>query len=401
VVAILASGLPRSVYFLQAGLVVNAFGNGAANPFLVLYLHDARGVPLAVAGLASATGAVCAVSATLAGGTLGDRVGMRTTLVGGLMVSATAFALYPLVREPWQAFVPAALSGLGAGSWLTMQGALVAALTPQAQRPAAFAQQRVAANVGLGLGAFVGGVIVTTSDPRTFTALFALNAATFVTYAAVLMRLPASDAGPPSAQPAPYRELVRDGALVRVVALNFVFVAAAVSLLNGLFPVYARNDGGISETAIGLLFLLNSLLIVALQVPAARALSGYRRMPTLAAMGALFAACWLLTLAGGGADAAILFAAAMVVMSLGECLYDVVVGPLVADLARGRALSRTVALSGFSWQLGFILGPAVGGALLGAEPPALWIGAAAVCLLAGLWALRVEATLPPDVRVTP
>jgi MFS family permease len=79
----------------------------------------------------------------------------------------------------------------------------------------------------------------------------------------------------------------------------------------------------------------------------------------------------------------------------------VVVGPLVADLAYGRALSRTVALSGFSWQLGFIVGPAVGGALLGAEPPALWIGAAAVCLLAGLWAVRVEATLPPDVRVTP
>jgi MFS family permease len=396
-----AGGLPRSVYVLQAGLVVNAFGNGAANPFVVIYLHDSRGVPLAVAGLATSVGAVCALGATLAGGTLADRIGMRQTMVAGLLLSAAAFALYPLVREPWQVFGPAAVGGLGTGAWLTMQAALVAALTPPEHRPAAFAQQRVAANVGLGLGAFAGGLIVTASDPGTFTALFGLNAATFLAYAAVLMRLPVSDAGPPSAQPARYRELLRDAALVRVVALNFIFVAAAISLLNGLFPVYARNEGAVSETAIGLLFLLNSLLIVALQVPAARALRGYRRMPTLAAMAVLFAACWSFTLAGGAADALPLFAAAMIAMSLGECLYDVVQGPLVADLARGRALARSIALSGFSWQLGFILGPGVGGVLLGARPGALWAVAAFVCLAAGAGAVRAERTLPAAARRTP
>ena len=398
---VLARGLPRSVYVLQAGLVLNAFGNGAANPFVVIYLHDARGVPLPIAGLVSATSAICALGATLAGGTLGDRIGLRRTMLGGLLLSGVAFALYPLVHEPWQAFVPAALSGLGAGSWLTMQAAMVAALTPPKHRPAAFAQQRVAANVGLGLGAFAGGLIVTASDPATFTTLFGLNAATFVAYGAVLAWLPAADAGPPTAEPARYRELLRDAGLVRVVALNLLFVAAAVSLLNGLFPVYARNEGAISETAIGLLFLLNSLVIIGLQVPTARALRGYRRMPTLAAMAVMFAACWSLTLVGGAADALPLFAAAMVVMSVGECLYDVVMGPLVADLAHGRALARSMALSGFSWQLGFVVGPAGGGVLLGARPPALWALAALACLAGGFWALLSERTLPPDVVRTP
>jgi hypothetical protein len=33
----LQPSLSREVYVLRSGLVVNAFGNGAANPFLVVY----------------------------------------------------------------------------------------------------------------------------------------------------------------------------------------------------------------------------------------------------------------------------------------------------------------------------------------------------------------------------
>jgi MFS family permease len=67
--------LPRDVYVLQADLVVNALGNGAASPFLVIYLHDVRGVPLGVAGLAASTGAACALAAALASGSVADRRG--------------------------------------------------------------------------------------------------------------------------------------------------------------------------------------------------------------------------------------------------------------------------------------------------------------------------------------
>jgi hypothetical protein len=58
--------LPRAVYILQAGLLVTAFGNGAANPFLLLYLHDVRGIPLGLAGLVAATNA-CTALVTAAG----------------------------------------------------------------------------------------------------------------------------------------------------------------------------------------------------------------------------------------------------------------------------------------------------------------------------------------------
>jgi hypothetical protein len=73
-----------------------------------------------------------------------------------------------------------------------MQSSMLAAITPPQLRHAAFAQQRVAANLGLGLGAAAAGLLVAVDDPQTFTRLFVFNAATFAIYACFVARLPAA-----------------------------------------------------------------------------------------------------------------------------------------------------------------------------------------------------------------
>jgi MFS family permease len=404
VVALFVRGLPRGVYVLQAGLLLNAFGNGAANPFMLLYLHEVRGIPLAVAGIASAVAAAAALASSLVGGSLTDRFGGRATMIGGLTLSTIAFALYPLVREGWQAIALAAVLGLGAGAWLTGQSSLLARLVDSSQRPLAFAQQRVAANVGLGLGGAVGGLIVTTADPATFTTLFLLNAATFVLYAGFLVRVP--EPPPVVAMPngGSYRAALRDGAFLRLLVVNYAFVAGAVALLVGVFPVYAKTEAGVSEDAIGLLFLVNSLLVIGLQIRIARRQRGRRRMAALVRMGWLFACSWLLVLGAGLVSSAYAFAvllAAIALFSVAECLFDAVLGPIVADVAPSDLVGRYMALNGFSWQLGFITGPAVAAAVLGAEPHGLWLLAAGVCLLGAAGAYRLERRLPADAAVTP
>jgi len=137
-----------------------------------------------------------------------------------------------------------------------------------------------------------------------------------------------------------------------------------VSLVNGVLPVYARDHVGVGESAIGLLFLVNSLLIIGGQLPVARAVEGHRRGRMLALMSLAFAACWLLVL---GSSWWFLLAA-IVALSAGECLYDSVRSPLVADLAPPGVGGRYLAAAGLSWQLGFIVGPATGAALLGLSP---------------------------------
>src|SRR6185312_17195050 len=92
--------LPREVWLLQLGGVMNSFGNGVVLPFLVIYLHDVRGFGLGVAGLVVATSAAAQLTAGIAAGPLVDRLGPRAVLGGGLVLQALGIGLYPLVRHP-------------------------------------------------------------------------------------------------------------------------------------------------------------------------------------------------------------------------------------------------------------------------------------------------------------
>ena len=172
-----------------------------------------------------------------------------------------------------------------------------------------------------------------------------------------------------------------------------------------LLPVYGKNEAGVSEEAIGFIYLANTLVIVATQLPIARLCEGRRRMGVLALMGAIWAAAWAVVPAAGlwlhGTSAAVLLGLAVCVFAVGECLHGAVQGPLVADLAEPRLMGRYMALSALSWQIGFTLGPAVGGFALASAPNALWLGAGVVLLLGSVAALSLESTLPESARRSP
>lgn len=399
--------LPRSVTTLQVGGLVNAFGNGIVLPFMFIYLHNVRGISLAVSGLIVAAHALVSIVAGPIFGSQIDRFGGRNMLAVSLGILTVGYAAYALVREPWQGFLVAAISGIGVGGFWPSQSTLIAGHTTTEQRPAAFAMQRVVMNLGIGLGALTGGLIAATDSPTSFTVLFLLDAATFLVYGAVMLALvpdPAIAGGAhgPS-RSGSYRDVLRHRAFVAVIGLNALFIFAGFSGFDVL-PVYAKNEAGLTETQIGLLFFVNTLVIVIAQLPLARVARGRRRMPTLGLLGALWAGAWAIVPLAGSASpqgAVWLLVVAMTVFAVGECLHGTVQAPLVADLAEPRLLGRYMALSALSWQVGFALGPAVGGIGLEVSPNGVWLGAAGLCAIGGVLAFAIEGTLPARARRTP
>ena len=393
--------LPRAVQLLQAGGLMNAFGNGLVVPFLLIYLHNEKGIGLGVAGLVLATNAGVSLIAGPVAGALVDRVGGKTMLTIALGFLTLGFAGYAFVESPWQGFLASAVTGIGNGAFWPAQSALLAGLITRDQRSATFAMQRVVMNLGIGLGGVAGGFIASES----FRALFLLDALTFVAYAAVLtvfVHEPARREAH-AERPGSYGTVLRHKVFMALMAVNALYIGAGIAQLE-ILPAFAKNEAGVSERGIGWLFLINTLVVVLLQLPTTRLLGGRRRMPFLALMGVVSAAAWLLVPATGlwlsGAAAFALLAGAVAVFALGECLHGAVQPALVVDLADPRLIGRYMAISALSWQVGFTIGPAAGGALLAASPTGLWIVAALGCLVAGAAALALERALPQDVRRT-
>jgi MFS family permease len=365
-----------------------------------------RGFSLGIAGLVLATNAFVGLGAGPLAGIVVDHFGARVTLAASLVLMAVGFGAFPWVTEPWHAFVASAVAGVGNGGFWPSQSTLLAGLTPQARRHAAFALQRVTRNLGIGLGGITGGLIATTSDAGSFTVLYMIDAATFIAFAGVLSLVPepALPAVADGVRRGRYLDVLRHRVFLGFVGLNVLFVAAGYAQLE-LLPVFAKNEAGVTEQAIGIIFFANTLVIVLAQLPVSKLLEGRRRMRALAAMTVLWAAAWIAVLASGAlletAAAATAFALAVMVFAVGECFQGPTQGALVADLAPPHLRGRYMALSTLSWELGFILGPAAGGFILGAEPLALWPLAAIVCVAAGAGALALERGLPRELRLTP
>jgi len=398
-------GLPRSVWLLQAGGLVNAFGNGLVIPFLLIYLNNVRGLSVAQAGLVAGANGAVALTTGLVAGSLSDRIGPRRVLIGSLLVMTLAFALFPLVRAFGEAIVLSGLGGAGAGAFRASQATMLTALAPKARRHTAFAQQFMALNLGLGTGHLAGGLIATTDHPSSFTVLFLLDALTFLVFAAVLLTVEEPRTTISSHSRGGYREVLRDRVFTRLMILNLVFVAAAIAPFMNLFPIFAKNQSAVEERGIGFVFFLNTVAVLVLQLPITRLLEGRRRMPVLGVMAAIWAAAWLLVPVGGASyeafTATAVFAVAAMVFGIGECLHSAIVGPLIADLASAERRGRYLGVSTLVWQLGFFVGPSTGGVVLGASPRLLWPGLAALCVVAGIGALVLEPQIPAEVRKTP
>jgi MFS family permease len=394
--------LPREVQLLQVGGLMNAFGNGLVVPFLLIYLHNERGIGLGVAGLVLATNAgVSLVSGPIAGA-LVDRVGGKAMLIAALGFLTVGFAGYAFVENPWQGFLASAVTGIGNGAFWPAQSTLLAGLTTRAQRSATFGMQRVVMNLGIGLGGVAGGFIASES----FQALFLLDSLTFVAYAAVLAVFVPEPARHTehAARSGSYRTVLRHRVFMALMVANALYIGAGISQLE-ILPAFAKNEAGISERAIGWLFFVNTLVVVLLQLPTTRLAEGRRRVPLLALIGVVSAVAWLLVPVSSlwltGAAAFTVLAVAVAVFAIGECLHGAVQPALVVDLADPRLLGRYMATSALSWQVGFTVGPALGGVLLATSPTGQWLVMASVCLATGVSSLALERALPRALRRAP
>ncbi|MET9386175.1 MFS transporter [Streptomyces sp. NPDC002928] len=114
-------------------------------------------------------------------GSLADRIGARTVLLGGLAAFAAASALYAVAGSPGWLWAARLGQGAAASAFSPAASSLVVRLNPAAKHGRAFGSYGFCKSVGYTLGPLLGGVLVWAAGLRLlFTVLAVLAAAVAV-----------------------------------------------------------------------------------------------------------------------------------------------------------------------------------------------------------------------------
>ncbi|MFJ8160025.1 MFS transporter [Streptomyces sp. NPDC096136] len=384
-----ASGGPR----YAVALAVDALGTGLLRPFLLLYGVTVLGLSASATGAAMTAGIVTGLLCVPAVGWWLDRGARSTVVAAAMLVRVLGVAV--LVATPpghvWPFAAAALLLGIGNQAWPAAHAALVATLAHGRERDTALAAGRALRNAGLGAGALLA-MLCLTGGTSALQALAGVTGAAYLVAAVLAWSVrvraqrpdPVVDRSPAAAgregTPPRMRALLAAN-VVYVFCLNVPEIALPLVLLTQLHASPAWSAA---------VFVANTVLVVALQVPVTALMARYARRTALVVAGVVLTVSYvgflLVTLLGEGGGhgkgrAAAGIAAVSVVCTLGEIVYAGSATALVTALAPSRALGRTLARFELSSGFGLAVSPAVITSLAPHGPTALWGTLAAATLL--------------------
>jgi MFS family permease len=374
-----------------AGVAVSRFGTGLTLPFTLILLHEVRGIPLPTVGVLLALPGVVGLASVPVSGALVDRVGPRAVLRACLLLQAAATVWIAFGRTPWQVLPALLLNGIAIGPSFPAGNALLTGLVKRKeQTQRAFGVQFTVINAAIGVGGLVGALVVDVHRAVTFEALFLGCAATCVVQALVLPPAdrPVREAGTEAPS---YREVWGDPVFRQLCVVALLFALTGYAALDSGLPAFARVVGHVPPSTIGLVFTVNTALIVALQLPVLRWVQHWRHTRALAVAATTWGVSWALLGLSQATFVVLLFGA---VFGLGEVFQAPAMQPLVNGLASDRLRGRYNALAGAMFSVAFVVSPALSGVLIGNGLGWVWIDGLVVgSLVCALMVLRLRSRL--------
>ncbi len=384
---------PRPLWLLAISNFVLFTARGMTMPFLVIFFGQVLGLGEGLVGAGIAANAAVGIAFTFLAAGLIDRAGPRATLIATIAGIAAMTACFPLATTPLLFFGVMVLHGCASQLYWPAGDALATSLVPVEQAGEMFAMLRVASALGIGAGGLVGGLMVADGTLPEYRALYLTSALGSLLGGALILALVRPPLRPAreqrrGEQAGSWREVFADRRFVYSQVVMFVLLSAFTQLQVSA-PPYLKREAGIGEASIGLLFSINTVIVVAAQIPVARWIAGWGRGATFA----LAAACWSVAFALIGASPwlPLLPFAAIVVYTLGEMLFMPTSGVVVVELAPERLRGRYLALSSVVWGGAWGLASWASGTVLGSSHPTLlWPGLIGVLVAGALGALRYD-----------
>ncbi|PWH12589.1 MAG: hypothetical protein DDG60_12430 [Anaerolineae bacterium] len=392
---------PRQYWFMFWGLLLSASGASMIWPFLMIYLSNRLGLPLAQVAVLMTINAGSSVASSFLAGFLADRLGRKGVMLVSLFTEAGLFVALAWA-ETYAAFaVLMALRGFANPLYRVGADAMLADLIPPEERAEAYSLIRMINNAGIAVGPILGGMLAAQSYTLAFYA-----AATGMTFYGLLLTFFARETLARDWKRGEevlgyrlryaYLPVLTDRRFMPFISL-VMFGWVTATLMWIIMPKYAYDQFGITENVYGPIPTTNALMVVFLQ---AFVTHFTRRHPPLAMISLgmfLYAlANGLVALSSGFWG----FWLAMVVMTLGELVIVPTASTHTANLAPADMRGRYMSIFGLTWAFGQGVGPVLGGLLNdNFGPRAIWLGGMTIGLISalGLFVLARRAGAPQPI----
>ena len=382
-------GLPRDVWLLALVMFVNRCG-AMVLCFLTLYLTSQIGLTEGTAGRLLAVYGLGAVAGGYLGGRFSEKFGAFRVQTVCMFVAVPLLLTIPLFKS-WQA-ISAALFVLAlfAEAVRPANATAIARVSTSENRSRAFALQRLAANLGFSFGPAIGGVLAKIDYQLLFVAdaLTTLAAAGALLYFFRMRRVENPDRPTPAVKSSV--SPLQDRQFVCVLVLMFLTFVVFMQFLV-TYPLYLRDHYRLQENEIGLLFAVNTSVIVLFEMVLVDSIKQWSLIRTIG--WGSFLACMgfgMLPFGTSGWYAVL----AMLIVTVGEMLAFPIMMTYVSQRAPTGCESRYLAWNTVAHSLAWIAAPLVGATLYGEMQELVWyVGlAVAVIVLIGYQALGRRST---------
>ena len=394
--------------------LVNAFGNGLFMTVGVLFFTRVLHFGTGQVGFGLTLAGLCGVLASIPAGRAADRWGSRRVLLVLVIAEAVGMAGYAVVHG-YVAFVllACAVTAVDRAS-SAVRNALYAQVLSREARVKGRAYLRAVTNVAIGSGASLAALALQADTRSAYLAAILVDAATFVGVALILPTIPVAGSGPgadagsaagvgagagtDAAQSAPERVRPRS-ALRDLPFLALTGLCSVLTLQFGLIEVgltlWLVEDTRAPRVLVAPLLIVNTVLVVLLQVRATRGTEEPRAAVRAFRRGSLFlgAFCLVAALAKGLSPvaAALVLIAAAVLQTFGEVLSQAGGWALSYDLAPDESMGAYQGVFNAGSAAAIMLAPAL------VTVTVLSHGLAGWALLAALFAASGLA-MGPTVR---
>ena len=357
-------------------------------PVLSLHYVDDLGWAAASIGLVLGVRQLTQQTLTVVGGALADRLGAKRLIVIGIAIRVIAFGGMAWALDFPALLALAILAAIGGSLFDAPSAAAIAALTTEEERLRFYSLRGMVTGLGLTTGPLIGSALL-----KTDFALVAYLSGGFFLVSLIITAifLPGVQVGASNSSLSyGVRLALRDRPFFALTALAmgywFMWVQLTISL-----PLKAEALSG-DKGSVGLIYLVNSLITIVLQVPIVSGLERrLRPMPALA-FGTALMASGLASIALAQALPAML--ASVSIFAVGNLIALANQNTVVAHLARPEARGSYFGVSAMALAVGGELGNFLGSALYGESVargmpalPWLVIGGVGLGAALGFWLL--------------